>query len=116
MSKKKKGCDYQGSHFGAFYDDACCIDGYLWDLDSGDNGMMDSGGDIPCPQCNTKEYVEYIADEIIEFGYKSFNKSFPKHRVKNPFNNKMPTNMRRMVMKYWRQGRKDALREALADG
>lgn len=33
MPKRKQlGCDYQGSHFGAHYDDACCGDGYLWDF------------------------------------------------------------------------------------
>ena len=29
-------CGYQGKHFGAWYEDAICIDGYLWDLDSCD--------------------------------------------------------------------------------
>lgn len=53
-------CGYQGKHFGAPYEDATCIDGHLWDLDSGDgDGMLDSGGDIPCPACNTLEYLDY---------------------------------------------------------
>lgn len=52
-------CGYQGRHFGAWYDDGGCIDGYLWDLDSCDapGGWLTSGGDIPCPCCNTREYV-----------------------------------------------------------
>lgn len=52
-------CGYQGRHFGAWYDDGGCIDGYLWDLDSCDQpgGLLHSGGDIPCPCCNTREYV-----------------------------------------------------------
>lgn len=52
-------CGYQGSHFGATYPDAICIDGELWDLDSCDEpgGPLFSGGDVPCPCCNTKEYV-----------------------------------------------------------
>ena len=37
----KLGCDYRGMDFGAGYIDSCCIDGYLWDLDSGDS---DAGG------------------------------------------------------------------------
>ena len=48
------GCDYTGYDFGAPYPDSCCIDGYLWDLDSCDEpgGGLRSGGDIPCPRCN----------------------------------------------------------------
>lgn len=30
-------CDYTGHEFGASYPDSCCIDGFLWDLDSGDS-------------------------------------------------------------------------------
>jgi hypothetical protein len=51
---------YEGSHFGAHYPDATCIDGYLWDLDSCDEpgGRLSHGGDTACPRCNTREYVE----------------------------------------------------------
>ncbi len=54
-------CGYQGKHFGAWYEDAICIDGELWDLDSCDEpgGGLSHGGDIPCPCCRTAEYVEY---------------------------------------------------------
>ena len=53
-------CGYEGSHFGARYPDATCIDGYLWDLDSCEEpgGPLYSGGDVPRPCCNTREYVE----------------------------------------------------------
>ena len=56
------GCGYEGGHYGAYYPDACCIDGYLWDLDSCDEpgGPLHSGGDTPCPRCNTAEYVDDI--------------------------------------------------------
>lgn len=55
---KKVGCGYQGRHFGAYYEDATCVNGYLWDLDSSDEeGLLGYGGDIPCPQCNTKEFA-----------------------------------------------------------
>lgn len=54
-------CSYHGPGFGANYPDAMCDDGYLWDLDSCDEpgGALMSGGDIPCPNCNTREYIEY---------------------------------------------------------
>lgn len=53
-------CGYEGSHFGARYPDAVCIDGYLWDLDSCEEpgGALSNGGDVPCPCCNTREYID----------------------------------------------------------
>lgn len=51
-------------HFGAKYPDARCIDGYLWDLDSGDENGLTHGGDDPCLFCNTEEYIEYLEFNI----------------------------------------------------
>ncbi len=62
-------CDYQGNEFGASYPDSVCIDGYLWDADSGDacgeSWCYTNGGEIPCPKCNAEAYTEYCreADE-----------------------------------------------------
>lgn len=54
------GCNYEAPTFGARYPDGTCIDGYMWDLDSGDgDGMLDCGGDEPCPWCNTVEFLEW---------------------------------------------------------
>lgn len=62
MSKNNKPCP-EFPHFGARYPDARCIDGYLWDLDSSeddsDGNIFTSGGDDPCPFCNTEEYLEW---------------------------------------------------------
>lgn len=61
-------CDYQGFEFGATYVDSVCIEGYLWDADSGEvcedgwGCYYTVGGEIPCPQCNTSKYNEYIKD------------------------------------------------------
>jgi len=62
--KDSGGCGYQGKHFGAHYEDGGCFDGFLWDLDSieGD-GMLYSGGDIPCPSCNKDAFDEYIKED-----------------------------------------------------
>lgn len=51
-------------HFGAIYPDARCIDGYLWDLDSYDNGFLTHGGNVPCPFCNTEAYKEYLTGDF----------------------------------------------------
>ncbi|MEN8283085.1 hypothetical protein [Acinetobacter gerneri] len=48
------------SYFGATYQDSQCIDGYLWDLDSGDGEYLTSGGDIPCPFCNPDDHLDYM--------------------------------------------------------
>ena len=69
----KLGCDYGGMDFGASYIDSCCIDGYLWDLDSGDSDSLWIGGDIPCPECNHDAWIEYtISEDIEEQGYLAF--------------------------------------------
>ena len=50
-----KGCRNEFPYFGASYPDAHCINGYLWDLDSEMDGELTSGGEVPCPFCNTEE-------------------------------------------------------------
>ena len=52
-------CGYEAPTW-AHYPDGRCIDGYLWDLDSGDGEYLTSGGDVPCPCCNTVEYLDYL--------------------------------------------------------
>ncbi|WP_321968887.1 hypothetical protein [Paraburkholderia tropica] len=65
MANPKLGCSFEGPSFGAKYPDGTCIDGYLWDLDSCDEpgGPLHSGGDVPCPHCNTREYVVDYLDK-----------------------------------------------------
>ena len=63
----KTGC-IQFPHFGAHYPDACCIDGYLWDLDSGDSDGLTSGGDDPCPTCHAKSYIKDLLDNEVNIG------------------------------------------------
>lgn len=53
------GCNYEAPTFGASYPDGTCIDGWMWDLDSGDGDGLTSGGDEPCPFCNTVEFIEW---------------------------------------------------------
>lgn len=62
-----RSCGYQGHEFGAHYPDSLCIDGELWDADSDDgDGMLTAGGDIPCPACRTREWLERAVREIVE--------------------------------------------------
>lgn len=55
-------CNIEFPHFGASYPDAHCIDGYLWDMDSYENGCYTIGGDDPCPFCNTEEWLKTVLD------------------------------------------------------
>lgn len=62
------GCDFSGQDFGANYPDSICIEGYLWDADSGysqdDGWVYTSGGDMPCPMCNEAEAVTALVQEM----------------------------------------------------
>lgn len=55
----KKTCP-QFPYWGAFYADACCIDGKSYDLDrcSGDGDLNEPIDDIPCPFCRTNQFIE----------------------------------------------------------
>ena len=67
------GCDYQGYEFGACYPDSVCIDGFLWDADSGEPGeSLEHGGEIPCPKCNHDEFLAYHEENIVEDGWAAF--------------------------------------------
>jgi len=48
--------------FGARYPDAACIDGWLCDLDSGEDGMVAYHEEHPCPVCRTREYIQVLLD------------------------------------------------------
>lgn len=62
-------CGYQGYEFGASYPDSMCIDGLLWDADSGDgDGYLTCGGEIPCPRCSTEGYLRAALDEAKDGG------------------------------------------------
>ena len=60
--QKKSGC-IEFPHFGAGYPDACCIDGYLWDLDSEEDEGFTQGGNDPCPVCNTRSYLRDMIND-----------------------------------------------------
>lgn len=64
MASKLNGC-IEFPHFGARYPDAACIDGYLWDLDSGDSDGLTKGGEDPCPCCNTRAYINDMLDNEV---------------------------------------------------
>ena len=64
-------------YFGASYPDACCINGYLYDMDDCDaeGCLYEPDEKHPCPFCNwdefkekwnenAEEYFEYIKESI----------------------------------------------------
>lgn len=62
MQQKEIKCP-EFPYFGAPYPDATCIDGYLWDLDSYEDGNLTHGGEEPCPFCNKEAFLVYHLDE-----------------------------------------------------
>lgn len=88
MSTKptKLGCDFHEPYFGASYPDACCIDGFLWDLDSchEPGGPLYSGGDTPCPVCNHASWLSGFSDDFFMAGYVAAEQGEPfeyKHKA-----------------------------------
>jgi hypothetical protein len=78
-------CDFHEPYFGASYPDACCIDGFLWDLDSCDEpgGGLTSGGEVHCPQCRHVPWLESLIEGIREDGWLAAHDGEPrqyKHR------------------------------------
>lgn len=81
-------CNIEFPHFGASYPDAHCINGYLWDMDSYENGCYTIGGDDPCPFCNTEAWLKTVLDneefasreEALEWVEKMREKLGAKHR------------------------------------
>jgi hypothetical protein len=79
-------CGYQGHEFGAHYPDSVCIDGYLWDADSGDAAddggwLYTNGGDMPCPECNHETWRAYHAENYVSDGYdRAANRKWPLRR------------------------------------
>jgi hypothetical protein len=60
------GCGYKGFEFGARYLDSICLDGWLWDADSGDSNGMTVGGEFACPKCNPEIYMEQFGCDEAE--------------------------------------------------
>jgi ribosome modulation factor len=89
LSDDAIGCGYQGYEFGAHYLDSVCIDGYLWDADSGEAGeegwLYSIGGDTPCPHCNHASWAEGALESANEDGFQR-----ERSREDCPF----PTNVR----------------------
>ncbi|MEZ8316616.1 hypothetical protein AB6C44_23690 [Vibrio splendidus] len=118
--KRVNECNYTGYDFGASYPDSTCIEGYLWDLDSGGtdgegNVFLDDGGDIPCPSCNLPKWTRWMAEDWEGCGFDSVEHPLTTKMVKNPLRG-LPSNLRRRAMRYWRSGRRQAIKEALQEG
>lgn len=56
-------------YFGASYPDACCIDGYLYDLDDCDvdGCLYERHEKHPCPFCNWDEFKDTWGENAEDF-------------------------------------------------
>lgn len=106
LLEEKKGCGVEFPHFGANYPDGKCINGYLWDMDSYEDGCYTIGGDDPCPICNTEEWVKNVLDdEIFEtredaLEYVKMLKS--KYKYKDPLTEKPSEDLEEAANEYVR--------------
>lgn len=99
-------CDFHEPYFGANYPDACCIEGFLWDLDSCDapGGDLHSGGDVPCPQCQHATWLEYAAKEELENdGYQAFTDGKPRAYSHAKVRHEQPEDRAKMEA-WWNSG------------
>lgn len=66
MDKTNQKCP-EFPFFGASYPDACCVKGYLWDLDKcNEHGELYGEGDIPCPFCKTEAFIGHDPFNIVD--------------------------------------------------
>lgn len=104
-------CNYQGYEFGGGYLDSVCIEGYLWDADSGDGDLLTFGGDLPCPSCNRAEWMAYHREDIIGIGYELGGK-LPKVLMYGGYpavvraDSKAMGKAKRWIMRGWYLGKK----------
>ncbi|WP_447870231.1 hypothetical protein [Serratia fonticola] len=116
-------CNYQGYEFGGGYLDSVCIDGELWDADSGNGDMLTYGGNIPCSACNRSEWMAYYRSGIIDIG---FEQGFEGVRPKVLMYGGYPSVVRadsaamkkaqRWIMRGWYRGKKEKSREDAQHG
>lgn len=106
------GCDFHEPYFGANYPDACCIDGYLWDLDSCDvpGGTLSVGGDEPCPQCNHGAWLERFEEEFAMEGYQAAEDGKPFHYCHKKIRNEQPEDKAK-IKTWWAAGYREAKKE-----
>lgn len=84
------GCSYQGYEFGASYPDSLCIEGLLYDADSGAPASdghgwnYDRGGEIPCPHCNHATWAESALDELEDAGGDAHAEGKPRDSCPHP--------------------------------
>ena len=105
------GCDYQGHEFGAMYLDSVCIEGFLWDADSGEGGQVTSGGDIPCPQCNHAAWLEWWKDTLMDGGYAAADDGKPESECPQKFGENVRPEDHPILKEWWLQGYRERMRE-----
>lgn len=116
-------CGYQGHEFGAAYPDSICIDGTLWDADSGDSEGLTHCGDIPCPSCDPKGWMAYHRPEFIDRG---FGLAYDELQPRDIRYRRIPeeikahpgllTKIKRQVRRGWYVGRKVFIQEQKEHG
>lgn len=107
QQEEKKGCGVEFPHFGAQYPDGKCINGYLWDMDSYEDGFYTIGGDDPCPICNTEEWLKDVLDDEIfktrEDALKYVEKLKSKYAYRNKPDESVSDDLDKEIDKEWKK-------------
>lgn len=108
LTNDRRGCGYQGYEFGANYLDSVCIDGFLWDADSGGPGEnLMSGGDQPCPWCNHEAWVEGCLETLTDDGFDAQSRGVALSDNPHPANSRFH-HLEAAFAQAWAQGWQDA--------
>lgn len=101
------GCSEEFPWFGAHYPDAQCIEGYLWDLDSYEDGLLTMGGEYPCPYCNAGRFMSYLRESVEEAGWIAFTEG--ESPMNNPYlkGSRFP-HLTEQFQRMWREGYREA--------
>lgn len=70
-------CDFQNKRGASTYEGACCIGGYLRNLN------IAPGDNVPCPECNADAYIEYCVKRFGEINAAKRNVD-PQYWVQRP--------------------------------
>lgn len=98
-------CNYQGFEFGANYPDSVCVEGYLWDADSGysqdDGWVYTSGGDIPCPGCNERTWLAWAKEQWFSDAYDRASRGKSVYQRANRYRLAAWIQQTKALLTYW---------------
>ncbi|EGU38814.1 hypothetical protein [Vibrio scophthalmi] len=111
MRKQRLGCGYMGFDNRIPYPVSRCFDGFMLVSDDALKEEYARYTPIPCPMCNAKRFVKsYVAEKLWLSGYQSLSPTRSSASIEEALNG-WSANSKRMGMRFYRAGRRQAIRE-----